>query len=934
MFFPFPYSLRLNVKIIAMSEAQTRQEIIDKQLERAGWFIQDPTLVSSEHPVFHQASSSTGVGFSDYVLFGRDGVPLAVVEAKKTSVEAQKGREQAKQYADGLEKMGHPRPFIFYTNGHEIFFWDDVNYPPRKVFGFFSREDLEAKKFQRQEKRELSTSLIDQKIIERPYQIEAVRRTLETFSRGHRKALLVMATGSGKTRVAMALIDVLMRCNWVKRVLFLADRNELLRQARDAFKEHLPNAPWVRISQGECQSDKRVYLSTYPGMINLYPEISPGFFDLVVADESHRSIYNRYREILDHFDAMQVGLTATPVEYIDRNTFRLFETEDGNPTYNYTLEEAINHQPPYLVPFKVLSIQSRFQLEGIRSGQLPLPIQKKLVEEGKDLNEIDFEGTDLEKKVTNSGTNEIIVREFMEQCIKDETGTRPGKSIIFAISHQHAIRLEKIFDELYPEFKGLMARVIDSHDPRASTEGGLLDQFKDPKNPLKVAISVDMLDTGIDVPEVVNLVFAKPVFSRAKFWQMIGRGTRLCENLLGPGKDKEYFLIIDHWRNFAYFQMNPPGREPSPSLSIPERLFECRLDKAEAALAADQSAILEKTLKDLQEDIQTLPKESIPIKEAAPRLAQISEPAAWVGVTPVFLEELRRHIRPLMRCRSGEDFESLGFDIDIVQAQTGLVRQDPEVFGRIRDRILEKINALPLSLNQVKAKEEIIRKVKSAHYWSKTDEEQLENLRQELRHLMKHRQKERRDIEKLDLQDITLVKDWVEFGPEMEQSSVVEYRRRVEEKIRYLISTNLVLQRLTAGKEIDDYDIRSLAEILRREDPFITEELLQRVYDNRSAHFIDFIKHILGLQKLRSRSEMIAEAFEKFIGQHNDFSADQIQFLQILKSFILERGGVLKENLVDRPFTNLHPSGIRGVFPPKQIDEIIEFCEQIGEKVA
>ncbi len=917
-----------------MSEAQTRQEIIDKRLQLAGWKINDPTMVSSEHAVFHQQGSSSGIGFSDYVLFARDGSPLAVVEAKKSTTDAQKGREQAKQYADGLGKMGYPRPFIFYTNGHEIYFWDDRIYPPRKVYGFFNREDLESKRFQSQERQELSTTLIDQKIINRGYQIEAVRRTLETFSRSHRQALLVMATGTGKTRVAMALIDVLMRCNWVKRVLFLADRNELLKQARDDFKEHLPNAPWIRISQGECPPDKRVYLSTYPAMFNLYPIISPGFFDLLIADESHRSIYRRYKDILDHFDALQLGLTATPVEYIERNTFRLFGTEDGNPTFNFNLEEAVNHQPPYLVPFKVLSIRSRFQLEGIRSGQLPLSVQKKLVEEGKDLEEIDFEGTDLEKKVTNSGTNEVIVREFMEECIKDETGTRPGKSIIFAISHRHAIRLEDIFNKLYPEFKGLLARVIDSHDPRAATEGGLLDQFKDPRNPLRVAISVDMLDTGIDVPEIVNLVFAKPVFSRAKFWQMIGRGTRLCSNLFGPGKDKESFLIIDHWNNFSYFQMNPPGREPSHSPSVPERLFNCRITKAEAALTKGRDDILEKTLGDLRVDIQALPQESVMVKEESVRLIQLSKDVAWVGVNQPFLEELRRFIKPLMRSRSTEDFDALRFDIDIVEMQTMLLNKDPQAFGSPRDRIMEKINALPLTLNQVKAKEDLLRRVKTANYWARVDEEVLENLRLELRNLMKHRQRKPQDIEKLDLADLTLVKDYVEFGPEMEQTSVAEYRRRVEEKVRQLLASNPALHHLKAGEAIDEVDLQELADLLRREDPFITEDLLQRVYDNRSAHFIDFIKHILGLQKLRSRSEIITEAFETFIGRHNDYTANQIQFLQILKTFILERGGVLKENLVDLPFTNLHPSGIRGVFQPKQIDEIIGFCEEIGEKVA
>jgi len=914
-----------------MSEAQTRQEIIDKRLEAAGWRISDPTKVTAEHPVLHQVSSSTGIGYSDYVLFAQDGTPLAVVEAKKTSVEAEIGLEQAKQYADGLEQMGHPRPFIFYTNGHEIYFWDDTRYPPRKVYGFFTRDDLERLRFQNKERRPLSSTLIERSICDRPYQIEAIRRILETITQGYRKALLVMATGTGKTRTAMALCDVLMRCSWVKRVLFLADRNELLKQARDAFKEYLPNATWTRITKKNIPFSKRVYLATYPAMHGLYPTISPGFFDMIIADESHRSIYRRYKEILDHFDAYQLGLTATPLEYIDRNTFQLFETETGDPTYNYTLEEAVNNNPPYLVNFKVLSIQSRFQLEGIKSGQLPLQIQKKLIEEGKDLGEIDFEGTDLEKKVTNSGTNELIVREFMEQCIKDETGTRPGKSIIFALSHKHALRLEKHFDDLYPEYKGRLARVIDSHDPRAGTERGLLDQFKDPKNPLKVAISIDMLDTGIDVPEIVNLVFAKPVFSRAKFWQMIGRGTRLCPNLLGPDKDKEYFLIIDHWKNFAYFQMNPPGKEPVSTLSVPERLFGARLEKATAALTVGSNGVLERVVHAIQEDIAALPSDTVNVKEKAQEVTMVVEPIYWYGFGLKEIEHLRKQILPLMRTRSAEDFDALRFDIDIVVAQTALLNQDSETVERCHKQIVEKIRALPLTLNQVKAQHAIIRKAKGKAFWKKLSEESLEDLCLKLRGLMKHRQRPGRDIEKLNLEDITLVREWVEFGPEMEQATVAEYRRKVKEKIQNLVANNEVLQKILRREPLDEFDITSLSDVLRSEDPYITKELLKRVYDNRTAHFIDFIRHILGLQKLRSRTEVIAQAFDDFITRHNDYSADQIQFIQVLKTFMLEQGKVEKENLIARPFTNIHPLGIRGLFTPSEATEILEFAGKIGE---
>ncbi len=917
-----------------MSEKQTRQEIIDKRLADAGWHVTDPSQVTAEHPILHQSSSSTGTGFADYLLLGRDGKPLAVIEAKKTSADAEKGREQAKQYADGLEKMGFNRPFIFYTNGHEIFFWDDTRYGPRKVWGFFTLDDFERLSFQRKERQELSSSLIDTTIVNRPYQIEAIRRVLETFSKNRRRGLLVMATGTGKTRVSMALIDVLMRANWVKRILFLADRTALLRQADGDFKTYLPNAPRTRLSKSNCPLNKRVYLATYPAMHGMYPEISSAFFDLIIADESHRSIYNRYKEIFDHFDACQIGLTATPVEYVDRNTFKMFECDNGMPVFNFSYEEAVNHNPPYLVPFKALHIQSRFQLEGIKGNQLPPAIQKKLIEEGKDVDEIDFEGTDLEKKVSNSGTNELIVREFMEQCIKDETGTRPGKSIIFAISHKHALHLESLFNQLYPEYKGRLARVIDSHDPRANTEGGLLDQFKDPTDPMKVAISVDMLDTGVDVREVVNLVFAKPVFSRTKFWQMIGRGTRLREDLFGPGKHKEYFLILDHWNNFAFFNMKPEGKEPVPTLSIPERLFQARLEKARVALGINNEEALNDTVKTLRQDIAELPENSVLIKERAQIFAQVKEDNYWAGFSEKTIEQLEKEVRPLMKLRSDEDFDALKFDINVMELQRAWLLSSEDACQKVQERILGKVLDLPLTLNQVRAKEEWIHNIKSGHVWKGLTYQKTEDLRLALRGIMKHRVHQTKTQERLDLEDMTIVREYVEFGPELERTSVAQYRKMVEEKVQKLLQENEVLQRLKHGDTLDEYDIQKLADILRAEDPHVTEELLRRVYDNRDAAFIDFIRHILGLEKLKTRTESITQAFDGFIAKHNDLTANQVQFLQVLRTFILERGKVQKPDLIQRPFTNLHPQGIRGLFSPKQVDEIIHFVEKIGEWAA
>ena len=538
-----------------------------------------------------------------------------------------------------------------------------------------------------------------------------------------------MATGTGKTRTAIAIIDILMRSHWLKRVLFLADRNALLRQAKASFTEHLPHAPRHWIKQGQFPDDKRVYFSTYPSMLTLYHKISHGFFDLIICDESHRSIYNRYGEILNHFYSYKLGLTATPVDYIDRNTFHLFDVEVGDPSFNFSYEDAINNKPPYLVPYQVLSVQSSFQMEGIKTGQLPISVQKKLVAEGKDLEEIDFEGTDLEKKVTNSGTNELIVREFMKECIKDENGVLPGKTIIFAISHKHALRLEEAFNKMFPQYKGCLARVIDSHNPRVNTEGGLLDQFKDPKNSLKVAISVDMLDTGIDVPEVVNLVFAKPVFSRAKFWQMIGRGTRLCLNLFGPAKDKKNFLILDHWNNFSYFEMKPEGKEPSADRSIPEQLFQTKLDKATAVLSHSLTHLKDEIIQSLKEEINALPMESVPVKEKAEQVAQVTEEAFWKSFNQNSIDFLQKYICQLMKTKIARDFQSLRFDIDILESQIAVIHQDTEQIEKNKDKIQQKISELPLTLNQVRAKEAVITKARSQNFWNQLSEESLEELR-------------------------------------------------------------------------------------------------------------------------------------------------------------------------------------------------------------
>lgn len=927
------------------SEAQTRREIIDKNLDASGWKVTDPSRVSLEFDLYlgnplkiSDGDPFTDHQFVDYLLLGKDTKPLAVVEAKRTSKDANLGKEQALQYAQNIhDKLWIDKPLIFYTNGYDNFFWDSENYPPRKIHGFPTRDDLERLKFLKKEGSPLSIELIDTNISNRAYQIQAIRSVLEGIEKNKRKFLLVMATGTGKTRTCLSLIDVLMRARRAQRVLFLVDRIALAEQALEAFKDYLPNAPiWPKQGEKEFATDRRVYVSTYPTMLNIIENkdnyISPFFFDVIIADESHRSIYNVYKNILNYFDAFQIGLTATPTNNIDHDTFNLFECESGEPTFAYSFEEAIQHIPPYLSNFEVLDVQSKFQLEGIKADALPYEIQNKLIEEGKDIEDINFEGTDLEHKVTNSGTNKVIVREFMEESIKDPNGVLPGKSIIFAVSKDHARRLEAIFDALYPEYKGKLARVLVSEDSRVYGKGGLLDQFKNQEFP-RVAISVDMLDTGIDIHEIVNLVFAKPVYSYTKFWQMIGRGTRVLHE--NPQKRKEWcpekdkFLIIDYWSNFKYFQMHPKGREPGSQTPLPVRLFHARLNKLEAALKTNKEDIAQHVIVDLKHDLSSLPQNNVVVLENKSVLENTLEENFWTKINEDKFEFLRKTISPILRARHEIDFKAMRFEIDITDLSTANIIANSESRNLLKESIIEQINELPLTINVVEREKDLIEKAQKENYWSSIEEDKLYDAIKRLGPLMRYREKIKSKIEKLNLDDIVSKKEFVEFGPEHERLTTFAYRAKLEKLINDLKNENNVLQKIVAGKNVTENELEDLEELLNTHEPFITEKLLQKVYDNQSATFVQFMRHILGLEKLSSWAEEVTLKFDRFIAEHNNFyTSKQIQFLDALKTFVLQTRDIEKEDLIRPPFTNFHSQGIRGLFTPSEIAEIYSFTKQ------
>lgn len=928
------------------SEAQTRSELIDQQLAQSGWNVKDPMQVVEEFDILtglpegvaESRMSYEGHQFSDYVLLGKDRKPLAVVEAKKTSKDAAIGREQAKQYCYNIRnQLGGELPFCFYTNGHDTYFWDLENYPPRKVVGFPTRDDLERFAYIRRNRKPLTQEFINTSIAGRDYQIRAIRSVLEGIEQQKRTFLLVMATGTGKTRTCIAMVDTLMRAGHAEKILFLVDRIALREQALSAFKEHLPNEPrWPNVGEKLLAKDRRVYVATYPTMLNIIRDesqhLSPHFFDFIVVDESHRSIYNTYGEVLDYFKTITLGLTATPTDIIDHNTFQLFHCEDGLPTFAYTFEDAVNNVPPYLSNFQVMKIQTKFQMEGISKRTISLEDQKKLILQGKEVEEINFEGSQLEKQVVNKGTNTLIVREFMEESIKDANGVLPGKTIFFCATKAHARRMEEIFDKLYPHHKGELAKVLVSDDPRVYGKGGLLDQFTNNDMP-RVAISVDMLDTGIDVRELVNLVFAKPVYSYTKFWQMIGRGTRLLETSKPKPwcLEKDVFLILDCWDNFEYFKLQPKGKELKPQIPLPVRLVGLRLDKIEKAIDNGQHEIAEREIKKLHLQLTTLPQNSVVIKEAAAALARLEEENFWISLTHQKLEFLRAEIKPLFRTVSEADFKAMRFERDLLEYTIALLNEEKEQAETLKAGIVEQISELPLSVSFVKQQEVLIRAAQTSYYWAKADEDATDELIAKLGPLMKFREQSAGyEQTQLDLADELHKKEWVEFGPQHEAVSITRYREMVEALIAELTEHNPILLKIKNGEAVSADEATELANLLHEEHPHITENLLRQVYKNRKARFIQFIRHILGIEVLQSFPDTVSAAFEQFVRAHTTLNSRQLEFLTLLKNFIVEREKVEKKDLINTPFTVIHPQGIRGVFSPAEINEILLLTERLA----
>ena len=909
--------------LLKFDEAATRKWLIDSQLVAVEWDVaangSNTEQVTQEEEIPHQPTTS-GLGYADYVLWDDNGKPLAVVEAKKTAESAEKGQTQARLYADGIEKIHGQRPVIFYTNGFDIWIWDDAQgHPPRKIFGFYSKDSLQYLVHQRHSKKALDSLPIKNEIVNRLYQHEAIKRISERFTAKRRKALVVQATGTGKTRVAIALTELLIRAGWVKRVLFLCDRRELRKQAKNAFSDFTQEPLTIVGARTARERDKRIYLATYPAMMKVFQSFDVGFFDLVIADESHRSIYNVYGDLFRYFDSLQVGLTATPVEYVTRNTFQLFECENQNPTVNYDYERAVAER--FLVPFEVSTYQTGFLRRGIKYEQLTEEQRELLEEQGEDPTLFDYEVKDVDKDIYNKDTNRHIIRNLMESGVRDASGQEVGKTIVFARNHEHAVLLRKVFDEMYPQYGGKFCQVIDNYDPRAEQ---LIDDFKTPSNQLTIAISVDMLDTGIDVPEVVNLVFAKPVFSKVKFWQMIGRGTRLCKDLFGPGKDKAMFRIFDHWGNFDYFDFHYKKVEPSVSKSLMQLVFEARLDLAQEALQAAEIKVFEMVAALIAADLNSLPEESIAVREKWRQKRTLSQPEVLRQFDPATVAALRGEMAPLMQWVNIRGYaEAYDFDLLVARMQLELLRKS----GRFEDykiTFLDKVNSLQMHLNPVREKAEVIKKVRSGAFWTNVTIQALEEVRQELRTIIHHHGKGGGERPGAKIVDIPEDVAQIQAGRRASSIPAVDmevYRRQVEEVLLRYFERDPVLKKIRRAEPVTEAELTQLTSMVLTQNPDVKLDVLREFYDI-AAPLDAILRAIVGMEP-----EVVRERFQIFVQKHPTLTAKQTRFLSLLENHIAKYGSIEVERLYEDPFTVVDADGIDGVFPEVEADELIKIID-------
>lgn len=912
-----------------LNEAQTRALLINPQLVTAGWKLHDRSLVRFEIPVDgYDAEPWNGV--TDYCLYDHAGNVLAVVEAKRTCRSPREADEQLRHYITEIAKRQNYAPFGFMANGSEIWFWEVGQANPRLVAGFFSPEDLQRLLFLRQHAHPLESVSINASIVDRPYQHEAIRRVGEAFAAKKRRALLVMATGTGKTRTTMALIDVFLRAHQAQNILFLADRDALVDQAlTDGFKSHLPNEPRDRIYTWNVDKSKRLFVATEQTLSLCFEKFSPGFFDLIVFDEAHRSIFKRFAEVIEYFDARMVGLTATPATFIDRDTFRVFNCDSNTPTFLYEYQQAVKDK--FLVDFSLYQAQTGFQRNGIKGVDLTEEDRNALIEQGIDPDAVDYAGTEIEIEISNKDTLRKQWEEIMEACLKDQSGQLPGKTIVFAMTKKHAERVREVFEEMYPQHVGV-AQVITSTTERVrdgSYGDGLITKFK--KNDLpRIAISVDMLDTGIDVPEVVNLIFMKPVQSRIKLWQMLGRGTRSHEackffDRLPDGKKTE-FKIIDFWQN----DFNKKADDKVPSeIPVLVSIFNTRLKLLDTQLPDLTTEVFRQTVFDLRQMMNRIPKDSFPVRKVWNEIEQAWRDDFWKLITPAKMDFLRIKVGPLLRFAADVDVAAETFTSKVERLKLQIIKHNPS--PQLLQSVAEDVSLLPDIHERVESQPSA--KLALSKDLATATPAQLTQIITDLAPQMKNRRNRPSAFLNIDLPDFIAARGYISLGEGGQQIYVEEYKKRVESRILAIVEKHPTLEAIRQGKDVTDEQLVDLERTLHRELSGAELQLnsgnILKAYGLKVDSFLAFIRHLLTLDALPDYTQVVERSFARHIATHQ-YSADQIRFLRAAQEVFLKKRKLAEADLYEAPLTIFGRNAVEKYFSPAEIRELLQLTDKLA----
>ena len=904
-----------------MTEAATRKLYIDLYLKEAGWDVLDkdnvalPSKAGIEIKI-EGMPNPQGIGYCDYVLYGKDGKPLAIVEAKKTSVDPEVGRHQVDLYAECMKKVYGYKPVLYYTNGYVTKIIDGI-YPEREVRAFHSIDELELM-LQRRDRGDITDLKINDEITNRPYQKIAITKICEWLNSKHRRGLLVMATGTGKTRVAISIVDILSRNKWVKNMLFLADRTSLVNQAKRNFAKLLPDMSICELSgSGEKDYNARLMFCTYQTMINYIDaedkRFTTGRFDLIIIDEAHRSIFNRYGSIFKYFDSLLIGLTATPKDEVDANTYHIFGCEPGAPNYDYTLNDAIHDK--YLVGYTVRNRTSKFLTEGINYSNLSDEEKEQFEDyfdgqyyDDKITPDFNIPGNEMFKYLFNKDTCCQVLEDLMKWGLRVDGGETMGKTIIFAYNHKHAQMIVDCFHEMYPEYPNNTCQLVDYS---VNYGDDLVIKFEeDPE--FRIAVSVDMLDTGVDVPAVLNLVFFKKIRSKIKFVQMIGRGTRLCENIYGPGKHKSGFQIFDYCGNFEYFEMHPDGESGKETLTLSQRLFNVRLDmlyelqKLEYQLDERLSAYYKDIKDELHSKVVTIKSHDsrIQVREEMPYVDKYYDKNTWVSLSPVMVKEAKKHISPLLDSGLSGDYLSVAFDIRIYYVENEILKcgNANNASGHIKTlrQIAQYLLTEKASVPQVLNKVNDLKRLFGEELWNNPTIDELEKLRISLRDLMQYLKDSGRKKFDIDIQDSI---DDAEYQPDSTSIDIRTYREKV---IDYLVenSENPVIKKIYNLEPINGDDLKELEKVLWHELGSQEDYEEETNIDNLAV----FVRSLIGLSQ-----EAVNEKFGEYLNG-NIFNSQQQEFIMAVINYVRENGDIEVQDIVNEdPFNNYDLNEMFGV---------------------